>query len=238
MGAPLVDGHVTRRHGVLGHRSAGSGAGFGQRPVGVLDDELLAENVDILPCAPCETNAVGIRRGELHAVADLVAPQPVVGGDEHGIAPSRHHALQRHDVVAVAELEIGAVVEHQQHVVAPGIVGQGEKALRSVVGLHVTHVGRRDQRLERPAVGSELHAAVGEKRQVGPHLQEVALTRIFEHAPHQGEVPRRDPGEGGDMLARTLAGDGLGLAVEVGDDGRAAPGSPHPPAHQSRFADQ
>ena len=41
------------------------------------------------------------------------------------------------DRPAAAELEEVAVVEHQQHVVARRIVGQREKALRSVVGLQV-----------------------------------------------------------------------------------------------------
>ncbi len=40
------------------------------------------------------------------------------------------------------------------------------------------------------------------------------------------------------MLPGTLAGDSLGLAVEIGDDGRRTPGSPDPAAEESRLVNQ
>ena len=157
--------------------------------LGVVDDQLLTENVDILPRAARKADAVGIRRGEFHRVADLVTPQAVVRGDQHGVDLAALHAFERHDLRPAAELEEGSVIQHQQHVAARRVVGHGEESLRSVVGLHVFHLLRRNQLLERRPVGRELHASVGEHLQPGPHLQQIFPARILQHAAHQREVP-------------------------------------------------
>lgn len=102
-------------------------AGRRERPLGVIHDQLLAEGVDELTRAARETDAVGIRRGKLHRIADLITPQPVDRGHDHCINFSDPNAFERHDLLAAAKFVISPVIEHQQHIVPRQIVGQREK---------------------------------------------------------------------------------------------------------------
>jgi hypothetical protein len=238
VGAPLAQGHVARGHGVLGHHGARLRAGVKQGPVGVIDDQLLAEDVDVLPRTARKADAVGRRRGELDRIADLIAPQAVDRGDEHRVDPAALDPLEGYDALSVAEFVEGPVVEHQQHVVARRVVGQGEEALRGVVGLHVDEVVRGQQLAERLPVGRELHTAVGEHLELRPHLKQVLPPGILEHAAHQRQVPRRNAGKGRNRLADALAADGLALGVEIGDDGRLDARGAEPAAPEGRLVDQ
>lgn len=187
---------------------------------------------------PGDPNPVGIGRGELHHVAQLVTPQPVARRNEHRIPPPRLHAFERHHLVAVAELVIGAVIEHQQHVVARRIVGDGKKSLRGVVSLHVVHPRRRDQFAERRTVGFEPHASVSEQFQMRPYLAQVAAPRVLHHAAQQRQVPRRDTGEGRHPLRCALAADAFDLLVEIGQQCRLAARRAEPAAPKRSSLDQ
>ena len=95
---------------------------------------------------------------------------------------------------------------------------------------------RRDQRLERTAVGGELHAPVGEHAEVGPHFEQVLA------APY---IPARGASSPGSTTARpakavifspdALAADRLDLAVEIGDDRRGGARRPEPAAPETSF---
>lgn len=120
----MLQRHVTRRDAVLADPSACRAASLDQSAIGVVDDQFLTEDVDILTRTAREANPVRVRRSELHTVADFVTPQPIVRGDEHCIGPAAHDPFERDDAITVAELEEGPVVEHQQHIAARGVVGQ------------------------------------------------------------------------------------------------------------------
>ena len=236
--SPGIQPHETGRHGVLFDHRTGLLAGRRERPLGVIHDQLLAEGVDELTRAARETDAVGIRRGKLHRIADLITPQPVDRGHDHCINFSDPNAFERHDLLAAAKFVISPVIEHQQHIVPRQIVGQREKTLRSVVCFQIGHPLRRDQLGERLAVGRKRHAPVRKKFQIGPHFEQVALARIFQHPAHQHQVPRRHAGKGRDLLPGTLPADPLYLPVEIRNQSRLHLRRPEPTAPERSLTDQ
>ena len=236
--------HVDGAGRVVADARAGRVAGGLERRFGVIDDDLLAEGVDIVARAPGDPDLVRSERRELDRVADLVAPQAVAGRDDHRVVDLLGDPLERHcpgRIVQIAhrqELVVHAVVEHQQQVVRCRIVLYGEEALRCVVGFHVFHpVGRNELPVLLP-VGLEVHAAVREQLQTGPHFEQVAFARKFEHLAQHDQIPRRNPGESRYVLSDRLAANRLDFLLEIGNQCRLGLRNAHPAGQPGRVFDQ
>ena len=146
----------------------------------------------------CNADAVRFKAGELHRVANLVAPQPGIGGNHQGVVFVKFHFVQRQgfglfpvQLFHRDELVKNTVIQHQQHIVRTGAVLDAKKPFRSVVNFHVAHRWRRNQFLgEQFAIRVKRHRSVRKNLQIGPHFEDVFLARQFQYPADQHDCPR------------------------------------------------
>ena len=134
---------------------------------------------------------IGIGGGELHGVADLIAPKTARGRDDHCIVLTRLHTPEWHRISPVHRDKLieHPVVEHQQHRFIGRIILNTEETLTGIIGFHIMHVGRGDELLILFAVRREGHTTVEEYLDIRPHFLQMRLTRQFHHTGQYGEHP-------------------------------------------------
>jgi len=88
-----------------------------------------------------------------------------------------------------------AVVDHHQQAVFRRIVLEAEETFRRVVGFHIMHPVRRDQRLVLVPVRLETDPAVEKYFHIGPDVRQVFASRLLQYRLDQHQHPRGDAGE-------------------------------------------
>lgn len=146
---------------------------------------------------PVILKLVGAGGGELHRVADHVAPQPAVGGNDDGVVYSGFDFFQQQrfrvgfaEFAHGNELVVHTVVEHEQHRRIGGVVLQTEESLGGVVRFEIFHFRVGQEPLVLLAIGCEVDSPVDEKFEVRPHLVEVGFARAFENPVNKRQKPR------------------------------------------------
>ena len=195
--------------------------------LGIIHDEFFAEGIDEVLGTTCDDKLVWILARKLHGITYQISPQATRGRDDHRIVLAHLDALQGYDGRMVGaklihrnKLIEDIIIYHERHGRVARIVLQAKESLAGIVGLHIVHVGRRDELLVLLAIRSEGDATMEEHLQIRPHFLQMLLAREFHDTHQHTEHPTRDTRYVGHILVHGLPGDAVTLHLEVAQESR------------------